>query len=117
MDPVSNTNRLVRLLRQRLQDRSGVKSPTQAPSAPSVKEGGIEAVKAVTGQFARLGGKDEKLKRTLVEQLLADQFGNTMVNEPKFQEIVDRVTLVIEADPSLSVMLGDVVLELKSLPE
>jgi hypothetical protein len=116
VDPISNADRLVRLLRQRLEERSKAKSSDQTAATAQVRARGLDATKVITGQFARAGGKDGTLRRTLVEQLLADQFGSGLVNEPKFQQVVDRVTSAMEADPDIAQILGEVVLELKRMP-
>jgi hypothetical protein len=116
MDLISNADRLVRLLRQKLEQRSNAKS-AQSSSAPITEYArGINATKAITGQYARAGGREDALRRTLVEQLLADQFGTELVNEPKFQQVVDKVTDAMVADPDVADILGQVVTELKRMP-
>jgi hypothetical protein len=113
MDPISNADRLVRLLRQRLEERSKARTAKSAAPASSVQPRGIEATKAIAGRFARDGGSEAALRRTLVEQLLADQFGAGLVNEPKFQQLVDRVASAMEGDPGVAELLEQVVAELK----
>jgi hypothetical protein len=113
MDPVSKSDRLIRLLRQRLEERSKARSAEAATPASRVQPRGLEATKAIADRFARDGGSDAALRRTLVEQLLAEQFGTSLVNEAKFQQIVDRVTSAIKSDPSTSQIFEQVIAELK----
>jgi hypothetical protein len=116
MDPIFNADRLVRLLRQRLAERSKAKPSQPTNPASELQNRGIESTKAITGNFARAGGSGKATRRTLIEQLLADQFGNELVNEPKFQELVERVAVTMEADPAVAEMLEQVTEELKAMP-
>jgi hypothetical protein len=113
MDPISNADRLVRLLRQRLEERGKAKTGKSVATASSVQQRGIEATKAIAGRFARDGGSDAALRRTLVEQLLADQFGAGLINDTKFQQLVDKVATAMEADPGVAELLEQVIAELK----
>jgi hypothetical protein len=113
MDPISNTDRLVILLRQKLQERaksasagkSGgmAKANSGAPAEPS----GIQALAALDGVDERL------LRRTLIQNLLADQLGPDLLNDAQFQQIVSRVTEAIEEDGDASQLLSRVVSDLR----
>lgn len=114
MDPISNVDRLVLVLRQRLEERSkansatrpGLKPPTTARSATSLENlralAGIEDV------------DDRQLRRAFLQNILADQFGVTLINEAQFQQVVDRVTETLEADPGSSRLLSRLVGELRA---
>jgi hypothetical protein len=115
MDPISNADRLVQMLRQRLEERSKAKETTKAPKTGKIARRSPDAVRAIAGQFARSGVDDEQLRRSIVEQLLADQFDPALVNEPKFQQVVDRVTETMESDPGVKALLGKVVAELRAV--
>jgi hypothetical protein len=116
MDPVSNADRLVRLLRQRLAERGKAQSGRSASAPSEVQHRDPATTKAITGNFARAGGTAQALRRTLIEQLLTDQFGAAMANEPKFQQIVDRVASAMNADPDIAAMMEQVIGELKRSP-
>lgn len=45
-----------------------------------------------------MGADDTQVGRLLVEQLLADQLGPNLVNDARFQQIVDEVTTTMMAD-------------------
>jgi hypothetical protein len=113
MDAISNADRLVRMLRQRLEERAKAKVASRTVSAAPVDARGLDKVRAVTGELAGAGAKDEQLQRALVEQLLADQFGAAMVNEPKFQQIVDRVHAIMEEDLDVGAMLKQTLFDLR----
>lgn len=114
MDPVSNADRLVRLFRQRLEERAKAKRATgSAPHAPVLSRG-MDHVRTVTGRLAQAGVNEEHLQRVLVEQLLADQFGPAMVNEPKFQQVVDRVFEAMRDDREIGPLLTEALGDLRS---
>jgi hypothetical protein len=97
MDPVSNVDRLVLLLRQRLAERSKAAAGRTSQSRPTDQPAasGLAGVQAL----AALESVDERqLKRALIQSLLADQFGSDLLNEAPFQQIVDRVTETLEDD-------------------
>lgn len=97
MDPVANATRIAMLLRQRLQERARAAAaershkPSKGADGPARKD----QVRAV----AAIGGLDDRqLKRALIEDILADQFGPALRNDARFQQVIDRVTEAIEAD-------------------
>jgi hypothetical protein len=113
MEPVSNADRLVLILRQKLQERaknSGAargtrkeRQGTEAPDEPS----GLHAL-------AALETADERtLRRAFVQSLLADQLGSDLINDAQFQQIVSRVTDAIEEDAGAARLLTRLVAELR----
>ena len=111
MDPISNSDRLVMLLRQKLEERAkaqraGAKAKpgTLAPAEPS----GVHAL-------AALEGADERsLRRAIVQNLLADQIDPQLLNDAQFQQIVTRVTDAIEDDREASELMNRVLSDLRS---
>lgn len=110
MDPVSNVDRLVLLLRQRLREREGARSAGRVRSRPS-----SQVDRAATAQaLAALADTDERqLRRALIQGLLSDQFGRQLVNEARFQEVVDRVVGALEEDPDGLALLRRVTTDLR----
>lgn len=95
MDPVSNVDRLVLLLRQRLQERERLKTAPRAAGRKAERTGGLTAAQAL----AAIDDVDEhQFRRALIQGLLTDQFGQEMLNEARFQQVVDRVVSAIESD-------------------
>lgn len=114
MDPVSNTDRLVRLLRQQLEQRSRSKRTQKTQTSEPVRQDGVERLRAVAGEVTEAGGQDHQLRRLLVEQLLSNQFGSQFVNEPRFQQIVDQVAETMAADPWIYDLLNQTIGELRA---
>ncbi len=113
MDPVSNIDGLVLLLRQRLQERQ---SAAQASKGERRRSGdrapvGREAVRALA---AIHGVDDRPVARALLQSILADQFGEELINEPEFQQVVDRVADTMTQDPSAARLLARMVTELRN---
>jgi hypothetical protein len=111
MDPISNADRLVLLLRLKLEERakanassrSNTKPRADTPASPS----GVRAL-------ASIDWSDERpLRRAIIQSLLADQFGADLVNDAQFQQIVSRVADVIEDDAGAAELLTKVVAELR----
>ncbi|HEY2710741.1 MAG TPA: hypothetical protein VGI95_22060 [Caulobacteraceae bacterium] len=110
MDPISNVDQLVLLLRQRLTERSrgasGEKRAAPEPPAPSV-----DTLRAL----AAIDGVDERqLRRALVQNILADHFGHGLINDAGFQQVVDRVAETLEGESGAARLLQRVVGELKA---
>jgi hypothetical protein len=113
MEPISNADRLVLLLRQKLEERSktaaarsGAKA--KANTAPPLEPAGIRSL-------AALEGADERsLRRAVIQNLLADQFDPALINDAQFQQIVSRVTDAIDGDGNASKLLSRVVADLKT---
>lgn len=96
MDPISNVDRLVLLLRQRIEERDKTRAPAKARGrVPAKSAGGVAAAQALA---AIDDVDDRQLRRALIQGLLRDQFGEPMLNEPRFQQMVDRVVGAIDAD-------------------
>lgn len=111
MDAISNVDRLVVLLRQRLMERAKA-----APARPGARhaqttERGHAALEAL---MAVEGVDDRQLKRALIQTVLADQFGSDRINDAQFQQVVERVTSALESDPSGSQLLSRVVEDLRA---
>jgi hypothetical protein len=112
MDPISNADRLVRMLRQRLEERAKAQGKTKIGKPTPAVSRGPDAVRAIAGHLARSGVEGDHLNRAIIEQLLADQFDPALVNEPGFQRIVDQVTATMGADPAVAAIMNAVIVEL-----
>jgi hypothetical protein len=112
MDPISKTDRLIALLRQRLQERSRAAQAGRRGKASQQKSAaplsGLAALPALQGL------DQAQLRRTCIQALLADQFGPELLNEPQFQQIVSRVTDALAADDRSAALLDRVVSELQA---
>lgn len=112
MDPVSNSDRLVRLLRQKLEERGKSRPPDKRGRVGPVEHNARPGIRAIAGDMARDGGSEALLRRALIEQLLTDQFDRRLANDAKFQQIVDQVTAIMADDPDVGGLLNATVAEL-----
>lgn len=115
MDPISNADRLVLLLRQKLLERS---KATAKDRLAKNQKGNVEAPVQPSGlqALAAIDGIDERdFRRALIQHLLADQLGPDLVNDAQFQQIVSRVTGAIEEDSDISQLLSRVISDLRRL--
>ena len=102
MDPVSNVDRLVVILRQRLESRAkGAAAGRSAGAAngPTAKTSNLRALAALEGV------DDQVLGRTLIESILTEAFGADLLNDAKFQQVVDRVSQAIAQEDEGRVLL------------
>ena len=103
MDPVSNTSPFAILLRQRLAERGRLKAKGSVNRTtgkdPATPTGASAAISSLVSQK---GLDDHETLRALIEQLLGTGFGDQLMNEAKFQQIVGQVTRAMEADPELA---------------
>ena len=113
MDPISNADRLVVLLRQKLLERSKASASGRAGGKAKAN---IEAPSQAAGvhALAAIEGTDERLlRRAFIQHLLADQLGPALINDAQFQQVVSRVTETIEEDPDAFRLLSRLVAELR----
>lgn len=107
MDPISNADRLAALLRQRLLDRARA-----AGSAQAKEKAGQGAVVDRVYAAGGVEPRDERqLRRTLIQTILADEFGSELLNEAGFHQVVDRVLDAIEGDAAAAALLDRVTSE------
>jgi len=110
MEPISNADRLVMLLKQKLEERAkaargGGKAKPNV--AVPLEASGVKAL-------AALEGADERsLRRAVIQNLLADQLDPSLLNDAQFQQIVTRVTDAVEDDRDASSLMLQVVAELR----
>lgn len=106
MEPISSTDRLARILRQKLLDRARTTRGGAAKAAS-----GLEVAKAI----AIDGSPDDRqVRRALVEGILVEQFGERVLNEAKFQQVVEDVAKTLEEDAQSADLVTQVLRSLRS---
>jgi hypothetical protein len=111
VDPISNADRLVLLLRQKLQERARASAAGRGTSRSEAEKQGPSALQAL----AAIEGSDERpLRRAFIQNLLADQLGAAFLNDAQFQQIVTRVTDAIEEDEVASGLLSRLIADLRA---
>jgi len=110
MDPISQVDQLAMILRQRILDRSKTRAAKGKPAGAETRSSWVANLKALA---ATETVSDHQLRRALVQTILADQLGHELLNEIKFQQIVERVTEALEGDKSGVTLLNRCVSELR----
>lgn len=110
MDPISNSDRLVMLLRQKLEERAKAQRSGRTPpgAAATLQPTAVQAMAAAEN------ADDRALRRAIVQNLLADQLDPALVNDAQFQQIVTRVTDAIAEDRDASQLMLRVIADVKS---
>ena len=111
-NPINAADRLILLLRERLSQRA------KASRGAAERRGGAGAPRATSADTVRalagVEGVDERhLRRALIQNLLVESFGETVVLDAQFQQVIERVTQTIEADPKGANLLQRLVRTLK----
>jgi hypothetical protein len=114
MDPVSNANRIAMMLRARLQERARANAAGRASKSDSKGPPGTAKKGAVRSAEVIEGLDDRRLKRAVIEDILTDQFGAALVNDARFQQVVDQVTQAIEADVEGAAVFSRVVEDVRA---
>ncbi|WP_426000357.1 hypothetical protein [Caulobacter sp. DWR1-3-2b1] len=108
MTRINSTEGLVALLRQRLLARA--KTGGARPSAAAAR-----AEPSLVQALAEIEGLEERpLRRVLIQEVLADHFGRELVNDARFQQVVDRVTAALDEDPETSQVFARVIADLRA---
>jgi len=112
MSAISNVDRLVVVLRQRLLEQVQQPAANRAdlPNETQRQATGFEQLQALA---AVDDIEDDQLRRALIQNILSEYFGPELLNEAKFQQVIDRVTDVLKRDPKLSKLLSQVVRDLR----
>lgn len=111
MNPISQVDRLVMILRQRMLERAKTSGTKRKDAGRGAAKGiSLDRLKAVAAFDAV---DDQHLSRALVQHILADQFGENLINDTKFQQVVERVTDALLEDENGALLLSRLVSELR----
>lgn len=113
MEALSAADRFVVLLRQKLAERAQAKAASGKRMAGADRAAPAKPQRPVAEVAAQAGADDRTLRRTIVEQLLTEHLGADLANEPRFQQVVERVTEIIAADDELGGMLSEVMAQVR----
>ncbi len=114
MEPISNVDRLVLILRQRLQERARASAGARKAAKPPTGRAAVDPMATVQALAAVDDVDDRQLKRALVQGLLAENLGPGLVNDAGFQQMVDRVAETLDRDPDLGKLMARVVVDLRA---
>ena len=108
MDPISSTSPFTILLRQRLMERAKLAAKSETARTAEIGSPQLASTLALSALIASKGLDDHDTHRALVEHLLATGFGDQMLNQAKFQQLIEQDTHTMEADPELSRLMTQV---------
>ena len=122
MDPVSNVGHLVEVLRKQLaesQKSSGAsfKATKSRGAAQAVRPGVEELQKKIREKLQRIDGNDPKFEQKSVhvflESVLLWEFGERLMDDPKFYALLDDVQFSMESDPAVRESLSTLISKLR----
>src|SRR5450830_1813032 len=119
MDPINSLDGMAELLRKRIAAEISAKGGIKSTFKPAPPQGqqvltteGLR--KKIVGLVKSVDSKDpkydKKIMRIFVENVLAWEFGEGMINDPKFISLVDEVGTTLENEPSVLKVLKDQIL-------
>lgn len=114
MTRITKSDQLAILLRQQLSQLSRRKtSSTGSAKGQSVKSGsGLSRVQQIA---ASNGFSDSDVQRALIQGLLEEELGDGLMNDAKFQQLINRVHSIIRDDPDALMVLKESVKQLEKL--
>ncbi|KVC83871.1 hypothetical protein [Burkholderia ubonensis] len=123
MDPVSTLNQVLALLRQQVLDRTrrpasqlASRGPVRGGARVAARAAGLDLRTLLQERIAPLltAGFDDdaQLSRAVIDVVLRHEFGETLGNEPEFQEMVEWVRKGVMEDGTASALLGALVREI-----
>lgn len=126
MDPVNRLDQIMRVIGQQMSERAArleaggkplpVAGPTRVarrPALTALKSKVQERLKALDPEDAR---HPEKARRVFLESVLAWQFGDELMLERGFAEIVAGVQEALRAHPQMDARLGELLRDLVTSP-
>jgi len=111
MEPISNADRIMAILRQRLREKAatqpGKGRAAQVQPTPQQPVGGLAALAELKG------ATPAQLRHACIQALLSDQLGEGLLNEAQFQQVVAQVVTALSEDPTAARLLDRVIGDLK----
>ncbi|MGC1468448.1 MAG: hypothetical protein WA793_03630 [Sphingorhabdus sp.] len=86
------------LLQQQLQRVTSRKETRRAGKVDSNRSSQLTTIGRLKALAQLKELSNEEFERTLIQGLLIDEFGEAIVNDPRFQKMVDKVLAIISSD-------------------
>lgn len=111
MTRITNADQVLLLLRAHLERSAKMRGKAAAadPGRVEARKGPLERVQHMAGAEHLT---EHDVSRALVAGLLAEEFGEEVASEPRFQELVDNVLRLIAADEEGRALVRDAVAQL-----
>ena len=116
MDPISNINQMIQVLQRQLGSRlekrnvSG-KAEKSSPAAQwksagtSVQELQVKLANRIKAIDLDDKRRTQKATRIFLETILSNEFGETYLSDPKFNELLEDIQAVMEEDKGMNEQL------------
>ncbi len=108
MTLITNSDQILAIIRnqlQRMSERLRAQKTSKTARAASPRMTSAERLAVLN---AIEGLTDEEFARGLIRSLLEDELGEKLGNSPKFLDLVDRTTTIMQADPQTAALLRQV---------
>lgn len=107
MTRITNSDQIMLLLRQQLQRTTGRKDASRTNRSTRGRETPKNAAARIRaiGQLSDFSSED--FERALIQSLLAEELGEGLLNDPRFQKIVDNVLSMLASDAATRRLIGD----------
>ncbi len=105
MTRIDQNQQLIALVRQQLSQVSRARIARTAKVRNDKSSDSTHDVGKIRKLAAREGISEEEMQRALVQGILIEEFGEGVINDAKFQQIVDRITGLLQADDRAAVLL------------
>lgn len=112
MTRITHADQVLMLLRTHLERSARAHEAKRSKSSPRGKSERRSAVARVQDIAAATTLGEDEIERVLLSGLLEEEFGSGLVNDPNFQELVDKVRSAINQDPASQTLLRQAVRQL-----
>ena len=102
MTRITNSEHVLMLLRAQLRQ---IERPARMPKASGTAKVHKSPLERLRDVARSDDASDEDIQRLFVQNLLADAFGEKVVNDPMFQSVVQSVTATILSDDDSRALL------------
>lgn len=94
------------LLRQKLERAAELKRGQKSRSVTNASRSDPSSVLRIRALAQIDGLSDEDIERSIIQGLLVEELGEALVNDPKFQQLVSRITELLVADVAAKSLLA-----------
>jgi len=122
MDPIGRLNRLMETLRKQMAesakraDAAGHQASDVRPQTrserPSIQELRSRIVERVRGIQSESGENRRRARRVFVESVVAWEFGDQLLLDNRFEDLVDQIEETFEMDTELDKKFHDLITDL-----
>jgi hypothetical protein len=107
---IGAVNELVSVIQGQLATRSPARRPAERPAPRSTRYAPGQLTALIEQRVRQIGADDpqrgRKAFRVFLEAVLLSHFGEALVADPKFFQVVDEVQGGLEADPACARLVG-----------